>query len=75
MRVNRALFPWIRVLANVMRHCQLQKLERVWRDAELPEDWSNEYLVYARVNLSTRDMYVGETGDWDARFVQHFMKT
>ena len=41
----------------------------------MPEEWGDQYLVYARVNLKTRDMYVGETGNWEQRFEQHFMRT
>ena len=42
---------------------------------DITSDPQGKWVTYARVNLETRDMYVGETGDWRRRFLEHLAAT
>jgi hypothetical protein len=75
--VTKALAPWVRVLAGITTHKQLERLHRVWRVSWKRGgiDTSHGVTVYARVNLRSNDMYIGETGAFDKRVKQHYMAT
>ena len=43
---------------------------KIW--AHKPHEvWANKPVIYVRFNLKTRDMYIGQTTDWDTRFRDH----
>ena len=75
VRVNEALTPWVKTLARVLMHAQLEKLDKFWKSQSAGERKMTDggVTVYARVNLQSADMYIGETGSVADRTKQHFM--
>ena len=61
-----------------IRHVQLEKIGKLTQGRVFPKDdliQGRGHVVYARINLKTRDMYVGETSQWHMRVKAHFMNT
>ena len=76
VKINDALTPWIRLLAKCCTGRKpFERLTAAWAEHPAPERRDESVTVYARVNLNTQDMYVGETGGWEERIKQHFMAT
>ena len=77
LRINDALRSWMILLATTgVRHTQLKKIGTLTRGVPLSDaDLLRGHIVYARVNLKTRDMYIGETGHWHDRVKKHFVET
>ena len=79
VEINDALQPWLAALSiSGLKHTQFEKIGKltngkVFSPQELEK--GKGHVVYARVNLKTRDMYIGETGNWQERVKQHYMKT
>ena len=69
---NTQMCGWLRQLQRYGRYTQLDKLAEVW---DLSCDQSGICCVYARVNLYTTDMYIGETQDWRTRVTTHYRAT
>ena len=73
VRINDMLRPWVGLLAQVANHTQLNRMQEIWNSQKgIPTPEVNRALVYARVNLLTQDLYIGETKSWDSRVKQHF---
>ena len=74
--INRLLQPWCAALAQVFRHNQLKKLAQIWQvNGSVPDLDKPGVFVYARINLKTRDMYIGETEHWEDRITCHYRNT
>ena len=69
LRINNALIPLIRMVGLITTHKRLNQLSKTITDTPLEK---GKFFVYARVNLRTNDLYIGETGNWTERFKQHF---
>ena len=69
--LNKLLAPWYSILGQISTHKRLQELG-AWRT---PNHGDMQYCVYARVNLQTQGMYIGETGDLTNRIKQHYFAT
>jgi hypothetical protein len=73
-RTNEILIPWTRALCRIAAGKTFEKLDTWWNNEGLP---STCYLkkginiVYARMNLTNKDLYVGETENWEERSKQH----
>ena len=76
--LNDALIPWLAVAAQIVRHKQLERLSLAWGERGPPTGndlKDGNAIVYARVNLTTESMYVGETEHWQSRQHQHMDAT
>jgi hypothetical protein len=72
-RMNNLILPWVSFLAQIMIHERLNKIiDTHGKTKGLP---GSGITIYARVNLENNGMYIGETGNFDTRFTQHFMNT
>ena len=76
-RVNHAMIPWIRALSKISDHSTLKKLDTWWSNDGTSHEplHTTQHMLYARVNLKTRDMYIGETESWLRRQLQHTYNT
>ena len=71
LRINNAMLPWIEILGHIARHSQLNKFSREGCSRRKANFVGGSYTLYARVNLRSRDMYVGQTENFPVRFAQH----
>jgi hypothetical protein len=72
MSSNENMCGWLRQLQRYGRYPQLNKLAEIW---DLSNTHPTGCCVYARVNLYTTDMYIGETADWRTRVITHYRAT
>ena len=76
--VNGYIIPWVRALSRLTDEPTLKKLAHWWELEGMPSEekaCNSPYAVYARLNLSTNDLYVGQTDSWQRRQLQHTYKT
>jgi hypothetical protein len=74
MRTNDMMIPWVRGLCKIAKGATFEKLDRWWSNEQLPKTrklTKGTNVLYVRMNLYTKDIYVGETEDWEARGKQH----
>lgn len=69
-----ALRPWVILLGETTTHRRLRQVSRMAEMQPTLLPWDSE-VVYARVNLFTGDMYVGETDAWARRVATHYRQT
>ena len=70
LRINNELIPLIQMMGSITTHKRLNQLcKTIITNTALEK---GQFFVYARVNLRTNDLYIGETGNWTERFKQHF---
>ena len=70
LRINNAMLPWMEILGHIARHSQLNKFSREGCLSRKANFVGGSYTLYARVNLRSRDMYVGQTENFPVRFAQ-----
>jgi len=75
-RISEALRPWVRayIRLTTQRHLrQMNEVSSSWDDGKKLHP--DAKVVYARFNLMTPDLYIGETGDIETRTTTHFLRT
>ena len=87
VRLTTMVGRWACVLGNICSHRRLRTIGdfitrmpgmREYLDTIARGDVTSQRrdaIVYARCNLTTGDLYVGETEHWNQRVSQHFMAT
>ena len=76
--VNGYIIPWARALSRLTDEPTLGKLARWWELEGMPSErkaCDAPYAVYARLNLRTDDLYIGQTDNWQRRQMQHIYQT
>ena len=72
--LTTAMRPWILLLGETTTHKRLQQVAAMALMQPNLQPWRNE-VVYARVNMITGDMYIGETDQWARRVETHYRQT
>ena len=72
--LNEFAQPWIILLGKITTHKRLRQVAELRAQTSLA-DRPTGPVVYARVNLETNDMYIGETKEWTNRVKQHYVAT
>ena len=71
LRMNNLMIPWVLLLGQITTHTRLRAVQET-RTSEVD---TSKHVIYARVNMETQGMYVGETSNFEERVKQHYRAT
>ena len=76
-RVNQLLWPWMKALCRISNRKELRRIHEWWsRQGEpyMPRALGG-HVVYARFNMETQHLYIGETEEYERRVQRHAYMT
>ena len=75
--MNQLLWPWLQALCKLSMRRELKRIGEWWKRQGVPhmERVLKGHVVYARFNMRTQHLYVGETEDYQQRVQRHAYAT
>lgn len=72
IRMNEAILPWASILGKITTHKRFRQIEEM---RTIGKGTPEGPVVYARINMQTINMYIGETEQWERRVKDHHKGT
>ena len=73
-KMNGLMLPWVRGVAKIIQNKTWEKIDELWKEQGEVKGIEGA-VVYARLDLQSNHMYVGETTNWTQRVKRHAYMT